>query len=62
LNTNPGDSTKAFKEMVKTRVWKDILTTIDGLLILPLSEASSDMKLLTDKEVETLCSRLKCSR
>jgi hypothetical protein len=49
LNTYLGDSTK---EMVMTRVWKDILNTIEGLLIPPLSEAPSDMKPLTDKEVD----------
>jgi hypothetical protein len=36
LNTYLSDSTK---EMVMTRVWKDILATIEGLLIPPLSES-----------------------
>jgi len=56
LNTHLGDSTK---EMVMTRVWKDILTTIEGLLIPPLSEVSSDMKPLTDKEVDIVFKWLK---
>jgi len=59
LNTHLGDSTK---EMVMTRVWKDILTTIEGLLIPPLSEASSDMKPLTDKEVDIVFKWLKFLR
>jgi hypothetical protein len=49
LNTYLGESTK---EIVITRVWKEILTTIEGLLIPPLSETPSDMKPLTDKEVD----------
>lgn len=56
LNTYLADSTK---EMVMTRVWKDILTTIEGLLIPPLSEARSDMKPLTDKEVDIVFKWLK---
>ena len=34
------------------RVWKEILTVIEGLLIPPLSNIESDMKPLTDKEVD----------
>lgn len=56
LNTYLSDSTK---EMVMTRVWKDILATIEGLLIPPLSEMSSDMKPLTDKEVDIVFKWLK---
>jgi hypothetical protein len=41
------------------RVWKEILTTIEGLLIPPLSETSSDMKPLTDKEVDIVFKWLK---
>lgn len=39
-------------EKVMTRVWKEILTVIEGLLIPPLSDISSDMKPLTEKEVD----------
>jgi len=49
LNTYLGDSTK---EIVMTRVWKEILTTIEGLLVPPLSETPSDMRPLSDKEVD----------
>jgi len=59
LNTYLGDSTK---EIVMTRVWKEILTTIEGLLIPPLSEAPSDMKPLTDKEVDIVFKWLKFLR
>lgn len=56
LNTYLSDSTK---EMVMTRVWKDILNVIEGLLIPPLSNVSSDMKPLTDKEVDIVFKWLK---
>lgn len=56
LNTYLSDETK---EMVMTRVWKDILATIEGLLIPPLSASPSDMKPLTDKEVDIVFKWLK---
>ncbi len=56
LNTYLGESTK---EIVITRVWKEVLTTIEGLLIPPLSEAPSDMKPLMDKEVDIVFKWLK---
>jgi len=59
LNTYLGESTK---EIVITRVWKEILTTIEGLLIPPLSETPSDMKPLTDKEVDIVFKWLKFLR
>jgi hypothetical protein len=40
------------KDMVMMRVWKEILVIIEGLLIPPLSKLSSDMKPLSDKEVD----------
>jgi len=58
LNTYLGESTK---EIVMTRIWKEVLTTIEGLLIPPLSEAPSDMKPLTDKEVDIVFKWLKAS-
>ncbi|KAH9976806.1 hypothetical protein BGW80DRAFT_1290703 [Lactifluus volemus] len=59
LNTYLGDSTK---EMVMTRLWKEILATIEGLLIPPLSEAPSDLVPLTDKEVDIVFKWLKFLR
>ena len=58
LNTYLSDTTK---EMVMTRVWKEILSVIEGLLIPPLSDAPSDMKPLTDKEVDIVFKWLKVS-
>ena len=49
LNTYLSDTAK---EMVMTRVWKEILTIIEGLLVPPLSDTSSEMKPLSDKEVD----------
>ncbi|KAJ7153568.1 hypothetical protein C8R43DRAFT_1126845 [Mycena crocata] len=59
LNTYLSDTAK---EMVMTRVWKEILFIIEGLLIPPLSEASSDMKPLSDKEVDVVFKWLKFLR
>jgi hypothetical protein len=56
LNTYLSDTAK---EMVMTRVWKEILTVIEGLLVPPLSDVSSDMKPLTDKEVDIVFKWLK---
>ncbi|KAI0078393.1 hypothetical protein K474DRAFT_1744807 [Panus rudis PR-1116 ss-1] len=59
LNTYLSDSAK---EMVMTRVWKEILNVIEGLLIPPLSNIESDMKPLTDKEVDIAFKWLKFLR
>ncbi|KAF8654738.1 hypothetical protein AX16_003393 [Volvariella volvacea WC 439] len=59
LNTYLSDTAK---EMVMTRVWKDILMTIEGLLIPPLSEIESDMEPLSDKEVDIVFKWLKFLR
>jgi hypothetical protein len=56
LHTNLGDTTK---EMVMSRAWKDILAVIDSLLIPPLSATESDMKPLSDKEVDIVFKWLK---
>ena len=58
LNTYLSDSTK---EMVMTRVWKELLNVVEGLLIPPLSDVASDMKPLTDKEVDIVFKWLKVS-
>lgn len=56
LNTNLSDVTK---QQVMAKVWKEILMTIEGLLIPPLSENPSDMKPLSDKEVDIVFKWLK---
>ena len=56
LNTYLSEETK---EMVMTRLWKEILTVIEGLLIPPLSDVPSDMKPLSDKEVDIVFKWLK---
>lgn len=59
INTYLSDETK---EMVMTRLWKEILTIIEGLLIPPLSDVPSDMKPLSDKEVDIVFKWLKFLR
>jgi len=59
LNTYLSDTAK---EMVMTRAWKEILTVIEALLIPPLSDVSSDMKPLSDKEVDIVFKWLKFLR
>lgn len=56
LNTYLSEETK---EMVMTRLWKEILTVIEGLLVPPLSDVPSDMKPLSDKEVDIVFKWLK---
>jgi hypothetical protein len=56
LNNSLSDSTK---ETVMIRVWKEILVIIEGLLIPPLSQAPSDMKPLSEKEVDIVFKWLK---
>lgn len=56
LNTYLSDSAK---EMVMTRVWKEILTVLEELLIPPLSDISSDMKPMSEKEVDIVFKWLK---
>jgi hypothetical protein len=59
LNTYLSDSSK---EMVMTRVWKEILTVVESLLIPPLSDKNSEMKPLSDKEVDIVFKWLKFLR
>ncbi|GLB44150.1 putative munc13 (mammalian uncoordinated) homology domain containing protein [Lyophyllum shimeji] len=59
LNTYLSDTAK---EMVMTRVWKEILAVIEGLLIPPLSDVTSDLKPLSDKEVDIVFKWLKFLR
>ncbi|KAF8547315.1 hypothetical protein OG21DRAFT_1490334 [Imleria badia] len=59
LNTHLAETVK---DMVMLRVWKEVLTVIEGLLIPPLSKLSSDMKPLSDKEVDIVFKWLKFMR
>ncbi|KAG6861800.1 hypothetical protein C0995_011680 [Termitomyces sp. Mi166 len=59
LNTYLSDSAK---EMVMTRVWKEILSVLEELLIPPLSDISSDMKPMSEKEVDIVFKWLKFLR
>ncbi len=56
LNTYLSDTAK---EKVMTRVWKEVLSVIESLLVPPLSETSSDMKPLSDKEADIVLKWLK---
>ena len=56
LNACLSDSTK---QEVMSKVWKELLVTIEGLLIPLLSELPSDMKPLSDKEVDIVFKWLK---
>jgi len=58
LNSSLGDKAK---EMVMTRVWKVILSVIEDLLVPPLADAPSDLKPLSDKEVDIVFKWLKVS-
>ena len=50
-------------QKVMEKVWKEILGVIEGLLIPPLSDTESDMKPLSDKEVDVVFKWLKvCKR
>ncbi|KAJ7585016.1 hypothetical protein C8J56DRAFT_829275 [Mycena floridula] len=59
LNTHLSETAK---EKVMTRVWKEILTVIEGLLVPPLSDAHSDLKPLSDKEADIVLKWLKFLR
>lgn len=49
LHSNLSPTTR---EMVMVKVWKEILGTLENLLLPPLSDVPTDMKPLADKEVE----------
>lgn len=44
-----------------TKIWKDILNTIDGLLLPPLSDQPSAVRPLTDREVDVVFKWLRVS-
>lgn len=50
---------EATKGTVMAKIWKEMLTTIEDLLVPPLANAPSDMKALTDKEVDIVFKWLK---
>jgi hypothetical protein len=56
LNTYLSETAKV---MVMSRVWKEVLSVIESLLIPPLSEVSSEMKPLSEKEVDIVFKWLK---
>lgn len=39
-------------DLVIARLWKDILSTIEALLVPPMSERPTEMKQLSEKEVD----------
>lgn len=41
-------------ELVMTKVWKEVLNTIDAILLPPLSDSPSDLSQLSGKEVEVV--------
>lgn len=47
------------KETVMLKVWKELLNVIDNLLLPPLSEAPTEMKPLSEKEVDIVFKWLK---
>jgi len=59
LNSSLSDTAR---QTMMIRVWKEILLVIEGLLIPPLSDAHSDMKPLSDKEVDIVFKWLKFLR
>jgi len=52
LGTLHSSLTPTQAQLVLTRVWKEVLATLESLLVPPLSDAPSDMKQLSDKEVD----------
>ena len=42
-----------------TKIWKEVLTVIEGLLVPALSDQPTDMKPLSDKEVDIVFKWLK---
>ena len=56
LNTYLSETAKV---TVMSRVWKEMLSVIESLLIPPLSDVESDMKPLSEKEVDIVFKWLK---
>ncbi|GJJ09370.1 hypothetical protein Clacol_003592 [Clathrus columnatus] len=56
LNNSLGDKSK---EVVMERVWKVVLNVVENLLVPPLADTPTDMKPLSDKEVDIVFKWLK---
>ncbi|KIO19006.1 hypothetical protein M407DRAFT_224240 [Tulasnella calospora MUT 4182] len=54
LQTFNNHLSEATKATVMAKIWKEMLATIEDLLVPPLANAPSDMKPLTDKEVDVV--------
>ncbi|CEH19367.1 GRAM DOMAIN-CONTAINING PROTEIN 4 [Ceraceosorus bombacis] len=54
LATLKGNLSESESLLVLTKVWKEVLNTIDAILLPPLSDAPSDMPQLSGKEVEVV--------
>ena len=54
LGTLKGSLSETEAQLVLTKVWKEVLTTIDGILLPPLSEKPSDVSQLSGREVEVV--------
>ncbi|PWN50695.1 hypothetical protein IE53DRAFT_82315 [Violaceomyces palustris] len=52
LSTLKGSLSESEALLVLTKVWKEVLNIIEGILVPPLSDAPSDMNQLSDKEVD----------
>lgn len=50
---------KTAQEMIINRVWKEILLVLEGLLVPPLSDVPSDLKPLSEREVDIVFKWLK---
>lgn len=59
LQTFNNHLSEATKVTVMAKIWKEMLATIEDLLVPPLANAPSDMKPLTDKEVDIVFTWLK---
>ena len=56
LNSSLSDHSR---DTIMAKIWKEIIATIEGLLVPPLSETSSSMRQLYDKEVDVVFKWLK---
>lgn len=54
LGTLKGSLSEDEAMLVLTKVWKEVLNTIEGILLPPLSDGASDMTQLSGKEVEVV--------
>jgi hypothetical protein len=53
--------TESAMVMVMTRLWKEVLTTIESLLVPPLSDKPSQQRPLTQQELDTVFKWLQVS-